>query len=208
LAFNTVLRRNLERIFLPFRRVQERVALSPLAGPNDAAAGHAAPQRSHVLTKTEAREKALGRGWNIPEHDSQPSGQIEIVLDHSISGERRTTFSCAQQGGAESALPQVMKTLLKVGMRLQAEKNYEAERQRRQLEEAEKRRQEEQRRREQQARIAAEKKRRRELLHDAVRFRQAAALMELISAVEQRAAAQAVDTAACAEWLAYLSSSR
>ena len=152
----------------------------------------------HVLTKTEAREKALGRGWNIPEHDSQPSGQIEIVLDHGISGERRT-FSCAQQGGAESALPQVMKALL----RLQAEKNYEAERQRRQLEEAEKRRQEEQRRREQQARIAAEKKRRRELLHDAVRFRQAAALMDLISAVEQRAAAQAVDTAACAEWLAY-----
>lgn len=56
----------------------------------------------HVLTKTEAREKALGRGWNIPEHDSQPSGQIEIVLDHSISGERRT-FSCPAAGAGGTA---------------------------------------------------------------------------------------------------------
>jgi hypothetical protein len=156
----------------------------------------------HVLTRAEAREKALGRGWSIPEHDSVPSGELAIVLDHSVDGERRS-FSGGKEREIESTLPGVVKALVRIAMRLRAEQNRRADALRREQEAAEKRQQEEQRRREEAARIAAERRRRRELLHAAAKFRQVRGLIDMIAAVEVAATSQRVDADALSAWAAY-----
>lgn len=159
----------------------------------------------HVLTKAEAREKALGRGWQIPKYDSSPSGQLAISLNHRADGERRT-FSTAEDRPMESVIADVMKALVRIAMRLRAEENRRAERERRELEAAELRRQEEQRRREEQARIAEQRRRRREVLHEAARFRQAQSLLLLIAAVRDAAPMQREATTALDDWLDYATS--
>lgn len=70
----------------------------------------------HVLTKKEEREKAVGRGWNIPEHDTVPSGELVILLHHDADGERRS-FAATKERDIEVVLPDVMKALLKIAMR-------------------------------------------------------------------------------------------
>jgi len=156
----------------------------------------------HVLTKSEAREKAVGRGWNIPKYDSMPSGQLAIVLDHHADGERRT-FSNTPQHPIESVIGDVMKALVRIAMRLRADENRRAERERREREAAELRRQEEQRRREEAARIAEERRRRRELLQQAVRLRQADSLDHLIRSVENAAAKANLDDDNLTAWIAF-----
>lgn len=159
----------------------------------------------HVLTKSEAREKAVGRGWNIPKYDSMPSGQLAIVLDHHADGERRT-FSNTAQNPIESVIGDVMKALVRIAMRLRAVENRRAERERREREAAELRRQEEQRRREEAARIAEERRRRRELLHQASRFRQTQLLRQLIAAVRETVASEHLPDDALNEWFAHATS--
>jgi hypothetical protein len=156
----------------------------------------------HVLTKTEAREKALGRGWQIPKYDSAPSGQLAISLDHRADGERRT-FSTTDDRPMESVIADVLKALARIAMRLHADQNRHAERERQQREAAEIRRQEEQRRREEEVRIAAERRRRRELLRQASRFRQTESLKQFIAAVRETAEAEHLEDDALREWVAF-----
>jgi hypothetical protein len=159
----------------------------------------------HVLTKSEAREKAVGRGWQIPKYDSVPSGQLAIALDHRADGERRT-FSSSDDRKIESVLADLMRTLVRVAMRLRADENRRSERARREQEVAELRRQEEQCRREEEARIAAECRKRVQLLRQSARFRRAVSLAEFIAAVREAAASEHLDTDALREWLVFATS--
>lgn len=159
----------------------------------------------HALTKSEAREKAVGRGWNIPKYDSAPSGQLAIVLDHRADGERRT-FSITAQQPIESVIADVVKALVRIAMRLRADQNRRAERERREREAAELRRQEEQRRREDEARIAAERRRRRDLLHQASRFRQTQLLTQFIAAVRETVASEDLRDDVLNDWFAHATS--
>jgi hypothetical protein len=158
------------------------------------------PQRvPHMLSPSEAREKAVGRGWQIPEYDSVPSGELSILLDHPADGERRS-FSGGKEREIEAVLPDVLKSLIRIAMRLRAAKNRRDEELKQQQEAAALRQREERRRQEEQARIAAERKRRRELLRDAANFRRAHTLSELIAAVEEIASSEGVDQRVLAEW--------
>lgn len=154
----------------------------------------------HVLTAAEAREKAVGRGWQIPEFDHVPSGQLSMLIDHSAYGERRS-FSGGKEREIEGVLPDLMKALLKIAMRLRAEQNRKDEDRRQREEAADLRRQEELQRQQEQARIAAARKRRRELLRDGANFRRAYALVEMIAAVKEIGASEAVNGEALAEWV-------
>jgi hypothetical protein len=154
----------------------------------------------HVLTKAEAREKAVGRGWNIPEHDSVPGGELVILLHHNAESERRS-FAGTKERETESTLSDLMKALVRIAMRLHADENYRAEQERRRRELAEQQRREDERCREEAARLAEERHRRRELLHQAARLRQANSLHALIAAVEELPQSQSVDEAALREWL-------
>jgi hypothetical protein len=156
----------------------------------------------HVLSKSEAREKAVGRGWSIPKYDSIPSGQLAIVLDHRADGERRT-FSSTAERMIDSVLADVMKGLVKIAMRLRADEKRRAERERRDREAAELRRQEEQRRRDEVARIAEERRRRRELLRQSTRLRRAEYLDHLIRSVEATVNSTNLENARSAEWLTF-----
>lgn len=142
------------------------------------------------------------RGWLIPKYDTAPSGELTIFLDHAADGERRS-FSRTKERDLEAALPDVMKALLKIAMRLRAETHRAEDVQRRAREAAELRRQEEMRRREEQARVEGERRRRRELLRPAARFRQAAVLDELIAAVQRAAEGSSAEPHRVAEWIAH-----
>jgi len=156
----------------------------------------------HVLSKSEAREKAVGRGWNIPKYDSVPSGKLAIVLDHRADGERRT-FSSTNDRTMESVIADVMKALVRIAMRLRADEARRADREQREREAAELRRQEEQRRREEAARIAEERRRRRELLRQSIRLRQAEYLDRLIRSVEAAVSSANLENSHATEWLTF-----
>ncbi len=156
----------------------------------------------HALTRSEAREKAVGRGWNIPKYDSVPSGQLAIVLDHRADGERRT-FSTTNDRTTESVIADVMKALVRIAMRLCADENRRADREQREREAAELRRQEEQRRREEAARIAEERRRRRELFRQSMRLRQAEYLDRLIQSVEAAVSSTNQENPHAKEWLTF-----
>lgn len=156
----------------------------------------------HVLTPAEAREKAVGRGWQIPEYDSVPSGELSIFLDHPADGERRS-FSGGKEREIEAVLPDLLKSLIRIAMRLRAAENRRHEELRQRQEAAELRQREERRRQEEQARIAAEQKRRRQLFRDAANLRRAHTLLELIAAVEEIASSEGVDDDVLAEWLSH-----
>ncbi len=87
------------------------------------------------------------------EYDTVPSGELMILLHHDADGERRS-FAATKEREIEAVLPEVMKALAKIAMRLRAHRNYLEERTRRERETAEQRRQEEQRRRDEEARLA------------------------------------------------------
>jgi hypothetical protein len=157
----------------------------------------------HVLTKVEAREKAVGRGWTIPEYDHVPGGELVILVHHDADSERRS-FAATKEREIEAALPDLMKALVRIAMKLRAQANYHAEQERRRREVAEQQRLEEARRHEEALRIAAEGRKRRELLREATRLRQANSLRDLIHAVEERARNEQVDEAALREWLAFV----
>lgn len=159
----------------------------------------------HVLTKAEAREKALGRGWQIPKYDSAPSGQLAISLDHRADGERRT-FSTTDDRPMESVIADVMKALVRIAMRLRADENRQAERDRREREAVELRRQEAHRRQEEEARIAAERRRRREVLRQAASYRQLQSVRVLMQQVREMAASAQIDGDAVQEWLSFAGS--
>jgi hypothetical protein len=152
-----------------------------------------------LLTPSEAREKAVGRGWQIPEYDSAPSGELSILLDHPADGERRS-FSGGKEREIEAVLPALLKSLIRIAMRLRAAKNRQDEELKQRQEAAELRQREERRRQEEQARIAAERKRRRELLRDAANFRRAHTLCEMIATAEEIASSEGVDQRVLAEW--------
>jgi hypothetical protein len=154
----------------------------------------------HPLTPAEAREKAVGRGSQIPEYDSVPSGELMILLDHTAGSERQS-FSGGQKREIEAVLPDVLKTLIRIAMRLRADQNRRDQELRQRQEAAELRRREELQRQEEQARIVAERKRRRELLRDTANLHCARTLRELIAAVEQAASSEGVEEDALAEWV-------
>jgi hypothetical protein len=154
----------------------------------------------HELTPSEARQKAVGRGWEIPEYDYVPSGELSILLDHYAPSERRS-FSGGKERQIEGVLPDVLKALIRIAMRLKADQNRRDEGDRQRQEAAEQRRREEQRRQEEQALIVAERKRRRELFRDAVNLRRAHMLVELIAAVEKIASSEGVDEGVLAQWV-------
>ena len=155
---------------------------------------------AHVLTSSEARQKAVGRGWEIPEYDYVPGGELSILLDHYAPSERRS-FSGGKEREIEAVLPDVLKSLIRIAMRLKAEENRRDEELRQRQEAAEQRRREELRRQEEQARLVAERKHRRELLRDAVNLRRAQMLVELIAAVEEVASSEGVNASVLAEWV-------
>ncbi|MFZ2493484.1 MAG: hypothetical protein WA208_18555 [Thermoanaerobaculia bacterium] len=140
----------------------------------------------HVLTKAEAREKAVGRGWGIPDFDSVRSGTLAIALTHSADGERRT-FSAKSDQPLEATLPEFFKALPKIALRMKADKNWHAEQERIRKEEADRRAELERLRREEQARLAAEKRRRNELLRASASLRRSNDILALVTAVEAAA---------------------
>lgn len=156
----------------------------------------------HVLTKAEAREKAVGRGWSIPEFDSVRSGQLVLVLDHPIGGERRS-FGEKAERLLEASFPDVLKSLLRVAIRMRAEDNYRTEQVQRQREVAERREAAERLRREEEARIAAERRWRRALLRQSAALRRKNELLELITSVEAAAAERGTSSTSLAEWLTH-----
>ena len=95
-----------------------------------------------------------------------------------------------------------MATVVKIAMRLRADRNRQEDARRRDLQAAELRRQEEQRRREELARRETERRRRRDLLRQSVRLRQATGLTDLIAAVEATADLSLVDADRLADWVA------
>jgi hypothetical protein len=101
----------------------------------------------------------------------------------------------------EAVLPDLLKSLIRIAMRLRAAENRRREELRQRQEAAELRQREERRRQEEQARIMAEQKRRRELLRDAANLRRAHTLLELIAAVEDIAVSEGVNEGVLAEWL-------
>lgn len=156
----------------------------------------------HVLTKSEAREKALGRGWSIPEFDSVRSSSLMIALDHTAQGERRS-FAETTGEPLEARLPDLFKALPKIALRMRADENYAAEQARRRQEEAEWRAETERVRREEEARAAAEQQRRDKLLRASARFRESREILELVEAVEGASKEQRLENEQLIEWLAH-----
>ncbi|MBK5260655.1 MAG: hypothetical protein JJE51_13785 [Thermoanaerobaculia bacterium] len=154
----------------------------------------------HVLTKTEAREKALGRGWSIPDFDSLRSGELTVVLDHSINGERRL-FGEKPERPLESSFPELFKALLKVAIRMRADENYRVWQAQREQEAAERRAEAERQRRAEEARITQERRRRREVISAGARLRQSKNILDLIATVESTASARGLSTDALTSWV-------
>jgi hypothetical protein len=116
-----------------------------------------------------------------PKYDSVPSGELSIPLDHVADGERRS-FSPTQELDLEADLPDVLKALVKIAMRLRADRNRQDDTRRRNLEAAELWRQEEQRRRRERTSEARDRARhRRDLLRQSVRPRQATSVGALFA---------------------------
>jgi hypothetical protein len=154
------------------------------------------------LTKAEAREKAVGRGWSIPEFDSVRSGTLAIVLDHSADGERRT-FSEKPDHPLETSFPELFKALPKIAMRMSADENFHAAQERMRNEEAERRAEAQRLRREEEARIAAQKRRRRDLIRASSKLHRSVQILDLIAAVERRAAERGIESEELVGWLAH-----
>jgi transcription initiation factor TFIIIB Brf1 subunit/transcription initiation factor TFIIB len=156
----------------------------------------------HALTNTEAREKAVGRGWSIPEFDSVRGGTLTIVIAHSADGERRT-FGEKPDRPLETSFPELFRVLPKIALHMSADQNFRAQQERMRNEEAERRAEVQRLRREEEARMAAERRRRNDLIRVSAKLHRSVQILDLISAVESRAAQRGIESEALVGWLAH-----